>query len=163
VVINGRVVEPTPGQAARLAVVEAQARDATQRVQQYDRKWSPSAETYENVEALISAYQSQAQEARARLRELQQLGVGPGPFARESIPAGRSVTASDRIELKRMFDQYGCHTCGTFEPGTVSGNPVGDHQPSSAFYWLRSERRLYPQCLYCSLRHGGVVNGLLRR
>jgi hypothetical protein len=42
VVINGQQVEPTLGQQARLSVVEAQARDAIQRVREFDPKWQPT-------------------------------------------------------------------------------------------------------------------------
>jgi hypothetical protein len=42
--INGTWVVPTPGQAARLTVVEAQARDAIRRVQELDPRWKPQAD-----------------------------------------------------------------------------------------------------------------------
>jgi len=52
--------------------------------------------------------------------------VGPGPYARESIPAqpGRP-TASQQREINRIGQENGCHTCGDRNPGTRSGNFVG--------------------------------------
>ncbi|MDC7787597.1 hypothetical protein PQJ75_24375 [Rhodoplanes sp. TEM] len=59
VLINGRVVSPTPAQAARLAVAQAQAEAAIARVQEYDPRWTPSPSAYETVEGLISRYSDQ--------------------------------------------------------------------------------------------------------
>lgn len=59
----------------------------------------------------------------------------PGPFADESVPArgpGRPNAAEQR-EINRIGQETGCHTCGTTDPGTKSGNFVFDHQPPSAF------------------------------
>ncbi|WP_437784545.1 hypothetical protein [Sorangium sp. So ce1097] len=54
----------------------------------------------------------------------------PGPFAKESIPAHRGrPTASEQKQINRIMDKHGCHTCGTKDPGTKSGNSIADHQP----------------------------------
>ena len=156
-------LEPTPAQAARLTVAEAQAQAAIARVRQYDRNWQPTPSLYETVEGQIAARQADTREAEARLAELAGVGVGPGPFAVESIAAGPSVTAADRIELNRIFSEYGCHTCGTFEAGTKSGNPIADHQPPTALRALGSSARLFPQCVSCSVRQGGYVRSLSGR
>jgi hypothetical protein len=87
VIINGAEVEPTPAQAARLTVVEAQAHDAIRKVQELDPTWKPTPSAYSTVEGYIAAYQADAQQARDRLSQLQNVGIGPGPFAGESIPA----------------------------------------------------------------------------
>jgi hypothetical protein len=56
--------------------------------------------------------------------------------------------------------KHGCHTCGTKDPGTKSGNAVVDHQPPSA---LDQPKDFYPHCLDCSRRQGGeVLQELLR-
>lgn len=163
VTINGQQVETTPAQQARLTVVEAQARDAVQRVQELDPKWRPEPSAYESVEGLIGAYQSDLRQAQDRIYELQRVGVGPGPFAGGSIPASESVTAADRVEINRIGAETGCNTCGRFDPGTLSGNFVADHQPPTALVVPGTAQRLYPQCLSCSLRQGGWVNFLKRQ
>ena len=86
VIINGQQVEPTPGQQARLAVVEAQARDAIQHVRELDPKWQPMPSAYESVEGLIGAYRSDAQQALERISTLQQVGIGSqvGQLPREA-------------------------------------------------------------------------------
>jgi hypothetical protein len=156
--INGRWVQPTPGQAARLTVAEARAQDAIRRVQEIDPSWKPTPSAYESVEGLIRAHEADAQQAQSRLSELTRVGIGPGPFAGESIPARgseRDFTAAERSEINRIGSETGCHTCGTFNPGTPLGNFVTDHQFPSALNSMSREQRLYPQCLSCSLRQGG--------
>jgi hypothetical protein len=162
VVINGQRVEPTPGQSARLAVVEAQAQDAIRRVQELDPKWSPTPSAYESVEGLIASYRGDAEQAQARISELQSKGIGPGPFAGASIPARgpeRDFTAAERREINSIGSETGCHTCGDKMPGTVRGNFVPDHQPPSALS-LGKPQSLYPQCLTCSSSQGGTVKSI---
>jgi len=161
VVINGRIVETTPGQQARLAVVEAQARDAIRRVQEVDPKWQPTPSAYESVEGLIEAYRSDARQATGRISELQGVGIGPGPFAGESIPArgpDRDFVVMERANINRIGSETGCHTCGTMNPGTPLDNFVLDHQPPTAWNPLGHPQRLYPQCLSCSSRQGNWIS-----
>jgi hypothetical protein len=160
ILINGQMVVPTPGQAARLAVVEARARDAISRVHEVDPNWRPRPSAYESVEGFIRAREADTQEAQARFFELQRHGIGPGPFAGESIPArgpGRDFTIQEHREVDRMGFRFGCHTCGTFDPETSSGRYVIDHQPPTAWNPLRESQRLYPQCLSCSGRQGNWI------
>lgn len=160
--INGQQVEPTPGQAARLAVVEAQARDAVRRVQELDPNWRPTPSAYESVEGLIASYRGDAEQAQARILELQNKGIGPGLFAAESIPARgpqRDFMADERRGINNIGSATGCHTCGTRVPGTTTGNFVADHQPPSALNLKNHQQRLYPQCLTCSLKQGGWISG----
>jgi RHS repeat-associated protein len=83
-------------------------------------------------------------------------GVGPGPFAAESIPIGAGrPTAMQRTEINRIGQTTGCHTCGTKNPGTPSGNFVVDHQPPSALNPIGNPQRGYPHCVDCSWRQGG--------
>ena len=81
--------------------------------------------------------------------------VGPGPFATRSIPstggASRSFTAAQRAQVNEIGV---CHTCGTTNPGTTSGNFVLDHQPPNSFNPWGYEQKLYPQCLPCSRQQG---------
>jgi hypothetical protein len=153
---------PTPGQAARLTVVEAQARDAIRRVQELDPRWKPQAELYETIEGHIAARQNDLRQAQDRTRELQDKGIGPGRYAGESIPARgpeRGFTVQERRELNGIGNATGCHTCGTRAPGTTTENFVADHQPPSALNSMNLQQRLYPQCLTCSLKQGGWISG----
>jgi len=87
--------------------------------------------------------------------------TNPGPYARASIPAqkGRATTAQQK-KVNALMKEYGCHSCGTKNPGTKSGNAVADHLPPKA---LGEPRRFYPQCINCSTRQGSEVQNLLRR
>jgi hypothetical protein len=164
--IGNRVVEVEGGQAARLVEAEARARDATDRVRELDPSWRPTPSVYESVEGLIRTYEAQAREAQARASELASIGIGAGPFARESIPArgaSRDLRTEERSRLNEIGYEWGCHTCGTLNPGTSSGNFVGDHQPPSALNLSGRSQRLFPQCADCSAVQGGWVRSLFRR
>ncbi|MBM3529058.1 MAG: hypothetical protein FJX62_13295 [Alphaproteobacteria bacterium] len=165
ILINGRWVQPTPSQAARLAAAEARSRDAIRRVRERDPSWRPQPSAYESVEGLIRAHQAEARQAEAWLAQLSRAGIGPGPYAGESIPARgpeRDFTARERGEINRIGRQTGCHTCGTMEPGTRSGNFVCDHQFPNALNPAGWPQRIYPQCMACSDRQGGYVHRLGR-
>ncbi|MGK3970050.1 RHS repeat-associated core domain-containing protein [Sorangium sp. So ce118] len=85
----------------------------------------------------------------------------PGPFAKESIPAHRGrPTASEQKQVNKIMDRHGCHTCGTKDPGTKSGNSIADHQPPQA---LGDPRIFLPHCNHCKARQGGEVLRELRR
>ncbi len=84
----------------------------------------------------------------------------PGPNAAGSIPARgsqRNFTTAERETVNEIGRVSGCHTCGTKNPGTKSGNFVLDHQPATGVNVTRSPQRLFPQCLTCSRRQGGDV------
>jgi hypothetical protein len=152
----------TGGQAARLVVAEAQAREALARVRELDPTWRPTPSIRETVEGQIAAARAETREAQARLSELASAGIGPGPHAGESIPARgpeRDFTAAERREINRIGSETGCHTCGTLEPGTKSGNFVLDHQPANALNYLGRSQRLYPHCIFCSDSQGGWISG----
>ena len=85
----------------------------------------------------------------------------PGPHAGEGVPArgpGRDFTQDERDKVNQQGRDTGCHTCGTTDPGTKSGNFVPDHQPPSALNPANADQRLYPQCIGCSRTQGGEVN-----
>jgi hypothetical protein len=159
--VGGRVVSVEGGQAARLVEAQARAEMARAHVREVDPTWRPRPSSYETVEGLIRTYNAEAREAQDRVRQLAQAGIGPGHFARESIRArspDTDFTAAERNEMNRIGRAFGCHTCGSLEPGTGMGNFVLDHQPPTALNTLGREQRLYPQCRSCSFHQGGNVN-----
>ena len=86
--------------------------------------------------------------------------LAPGEHAGDSIPArgpGRDFTPGERERINEIGGETGCHTCGSTDPGTKSGNFVPDHQPPSATNTTGQPQRLYPQCLSCSRTQGGEV------
>jgi len=89
-------------------------------------------------------------------------GVGPGPFTGPSVPAGPSPrpTAGQQEAINAAGAQAGCHTCGTTDPGTESGNWIGDHQPPTAINPAGNPQVYLPQCQGCSNTQGGLVRGL---
>jgi hypothetical protein len=160
--VGGEPIEATPAQQARLAVAEARWQDAITQVQALDPNWKPTPGIYETVEGKIADLEAQAQEAQNRLSELAAFGIGLGPFAGDSIPARgpeRDFTADEREEINKIGAESGCHTCGSIDPGTSSGNFVPDHQPPSALNPMGGAQRLFPQCLTCSRRQGGWITG----
>ena len=86
--------------------------------------------------------------------------VGPGAFARESIPAGPSArpSAAQQREIDRLGQTYGCHTCGTRTSGTRSGRWVGDHQPPTSLNPPGGTQRYLPHCTRCSSIQGGRLS-----
>jgi hypothetical protein len=140
-----------------LAIAEARADEAIARVRERDPKWRPQPSFYDTVEGQIKALEAEAQEALARASELARVGIGPGPFACESIPArgpGRDFTTEERAVIDRFGYSTGCHTCGTKNPGTMWGHFVPDHQPPNARNPMGRPQRLFPQCARCSRFQG---------
>src|SRR5262249_7902071 len=92
-------------------------------------------------------------------------GVGPGPYAGNPIPAGPSPrpTAEQQGAINAEGEINGCHTCGTSDPGTLSGNWIGDHQPPTALNPTGNPQVYYPQCQGCSNVQGGLVRGLINK
>jgi RHS repeat-associated protein len=90
--------------------------------------------------------------------------LGPGPHARESIPAhpGRP-TAAEQHEINRIGDAHGCHTCGARESGHPDGHWTGDHQDPTAMTRPGDSQRYYPHCDSCRRRQAGEVTQTLRR
>jgi hypothetical protein len=164
--INGQTVEVSPRQEAELLGVQARAEGAIARVRELDPNWKPTPSAYESVDGLIRKYRADAQQAQDRASELGKIGIGPGPFAGESISARgpeRDFTASERREINRIGSETGCQTCGTTDPGTKSGNFVADHQYPSAINPAGRAQRLYPQCATCSAKQGPGVQAIRRK
>jgi hypothetical protein len=152
----------TPGQQARWAASELQAQAAIRRVQELDPRWQPPASMSQGIEGAILSNQAVVRQAEARLLQLQGMGIGPGPFAVESIPATRSSTGrrSERDEIDRIGRMFGCHTCGATEPSTSHGRFIGDHQRPTALNPVGTAQRLFPHCQSCSDSQGGYIRSL---
>jgi hypothetical protein len=94
--------------------------------------------------------------------------VGPGPFAPPnggmplSSPYGRGTTA-EREQNDANGAEFGCHTFGTKNFGTSSGNPYLDHQPSKGLNPPPgASAEGYPHCVTCSGRQGFLVRLILQ-
>ncbi|TBU74091.1 RHS repeat domain-containing protein [Phytopseudomonas daroniae] len=86
----------------------------------------------------------------------------PGPHAGESVPArgpSRDFTKGERDKINEIGRKTGCHTCGSTDPRTTSGNHIPDHQPANALNPSGGPQELYPHCLTCSRVQGGQVRG----
>ena len=129
--IGAGLREATPAEETLIELTHGQADTAIRRVQQYDPYWEPTPSLFETPEGEIAANRATAKEAAEHYEWLQSGGMAPGPFARECIPAPKGVsrrfTAAQRREGNRIGRLYGCHTCGTKNPGTPSGNFILDH------------------------------------
>jgi hypothetical protein len=100
--IRGQWVEAEPGQAARLAAAEARAQDAIRRVREVDPSWRPKPSAYgTGIESEIRKANDVASEAQARIAELQRVGIGPGRFAAEWIPA-RGSNRTLRVDEREI-------------------------------------------------------------
>jgi hypothetical protein len=73
--IGRQWVKVEGGQAARLVEAQTRAEAATARVRSLDPNWRPRPSVYESVEGLIRTYESEAQEAQARIRELERFEI----------------------------------------------------------------------------------------
>lgn len=89
----------------------------------------------------------------------------PGPFTGDSIPARgpeRDFTKPERDAMNKIGKETGCHTCGSKDPRTKSGDFVPDHQPPNKLNPQNGPQRLYPHCKSCSRRQGGQVRAATR-
>jgi hypothetical protein len=91
--------EPEPGQASRLFEAETRAEFHIARVRKIDPRWQPRPSAYESVEGLIRAYESDAEQTQARLREL----AAPLP---PIIPKERPPTAAERNDIGRAAARW---------------------------------------------------------
>ena len=80
--INGRLLEATPAQAARLALSNQRAQEALRQVRERDPSWRPTPSLAETVEGQIQSNEALAREAEARLLHLQRVGIGPATSQR---------------------------------------------------------------------------------
>ncbi|CAM2010766.1 RHS repeat domain-containing protein [Acanthopleuribacter pedis] len=84
----------------------------------------------------------------------------PGPHSKGSVPArspDKKFTRAERDKINVFGRKDGCHTCGTKDPGTKSGDFIPDHQPPSKMNKNNEPQVLMPHCKKCSQRQGGQV------
>jgi hypothetical protein len=86
ILINGQMVVPTPGQAARLAVVEARARDAISRVHEVDPNWRPRPSAYESVEGLSAPARQTPKRRKHGFSSYNATGLGRVPLLASQFP-----------------------------------------------------------------------------
>jgi hypothetical protein len=98
--INGRWFQMEGGQASRLAEAQTRAENAIASVREREPKWRPTPSFAENVEGQIRAYEAEAKEAQARLRELVRLEFSP------IIPIERPPTARERNSVARDLARW---------------------------------------------------------
>ncbi|MCW6510976.1 DUF1073 domain-containing protein [Lichenifustis flavocetrariae] len=91
--------------------------------------------------------------------------VGPGPYAREAIRVTNSGKISPLIQRQNTETGYrwGCHRCGSKEPGSKSGQFYLDHQVPTALNDAGSEQFIYPHCRTCSDMQGGIISSLKKK
>ena len=91
--------------------------------------------------------------------------LSTGPFSGQNISgrAGRNFTKDERNKINKIGRQGGCHSYGSTESGTKSGNFIVDHQPPISLNKCGSDYRFYPHCISCNRKQGGEVNAKKRR
>jgi hypothetical protein len=139
---------------------------AVARVREIEPNWQPTPQIYQTVRGLIEANNANAREAQSRYEVLRDWGLSPGRYAVVSQPArgpGRNWTDEEIRQNDRIGRTYGCHTCGTREPGTSNGLFRLDHQLPNAINPSGQPQHVYPHCAACSYRQGGVVSNLRRK
>jgi hypothetical protein len=112
---NGQLVEATPAQEARLAVAQARAEARAAEVRQLDPTWRPTPSFTETIEGEILAAEAEAREAEGRLQELSRNGIGPGPFAGDSLAARgpkRDFTVEERNRISKSVQGPGVTRVG---------------------------------------------------
>ena len=160
ITIGRNRIELTPYESSALYATGLARDAAVARVHEIEPNWRPRAQIFETARGAIEANRAVEREAVERFIELQGAGIGPGPFSGESIPARgpeRNFRTGERDEINRIGSESGCHTCGTRNSGTQSGNFVPDHQQPSAINPSGRQQRLFPQCITCSRRQGARI------
>ena len=158
--ISGRMQRVSPAEDTAIATTHSQMLAAIAKIQEIQPNWRPTPQVYESVRELIRANKATYREAVRRYVELQDAGIAPGRFCVEWQPARgpeRNWTAAEIRENNRIGAKYGCHTCGTRVPGTLSGNFVLDHQRANALNRRLREQILLPHCLSCMRRQGAWI------
>lgn len=157
---NGSRVPATLRQESELLGLRLALTRLERQIRNFDPNWRLPSSLTETVRGEIAAARDEVRSAENHLFELRLRAVGPGPYATESIPS-RGPNVKLRKGEQAELNQIGrCHTCGTTDPGTRSGNFVGDHQEPSALARPGQSQRIFPQCLSCSSSQGGHVNAL---
>jgi hypothetical protein len=75
----------------------------------------------------------------------------PGPHAREFVTTrNRTASTQDKNAVQPIGKEWGCHHCGTKNPGTPNGRFIFDHNPATALSPPGTIWRGYPHCQLCS-------------
>jgi hypothetical protein len=92
-------------------------------------------------------------------------GMGRGPYAHEQIQAGpgKRPNIKQQEQINASGNDFGCHNCGAKDPGTGSGNWIGNHQTHTALGSPEDIQFFLPHCASCSARQGGLVRSFKRR
>jgi hypothetical protein len=98
--IGGRLFEVELGQANRLFEAQGRAQGAIARVRELDPNWRPERSIEQTVEGQIRAYEAEAAQAQARLRELTRFE--PPPI----IPKQRPPTSRERNDTAREIAKW---------------------------------------------------------
>ncbi|WP_233357104.1 polymorphic toxin-type HINT domain-containing protein [Saccharomonospora iraqiensis] len=89
--------------------------------------------------------------------------TSPGPYAGQGVDVSRTNHPKARVPERRAVNEegsrYGCHNCGTKDPGTPRGNWVTDHQPPRSLNVDGNPQKFYPHCASCSSSQGGRLSG----
>jgi hypothetical protein len=130
IIIGEKLVEPEPGQAIRLDLAEARAKEAIAHVREIDPNWRPRPSAYESVEGLIRAYEVDAEQAQARLCEL----AAPLP---PIIQRERPPTASERNDVARATARWLAQRCLAHEQRHVveGADWFSEYEPSVQAYF----------------------------
>jgi hypothetical protein len=154
--IGNRVLDATPGQAARLAAANTLAQNATARVRERDPNWTPrpSLSDPNSVDSEIARQEFNTREANARNAELDRLGIGgnnppgnqsgnpPAPRIGEQAPPARDVMNNYR-EISGM-PAIGDRAAKGKDEGTVAyteidGKPVIGVNSNATGYTAKDE------------------------
>lgn len=148
-IVGGRAHAVTPAQEARLDVTAAQARTLVREVQRWDPTWKPKPSIYEGVEGRIIANQSEAQQAAARLRELNAREPATKPLHDILRPAGkllgsRHVRASEgtrtvtRPEFSELLEALSPNAQPVPSPRSYNGSWY--QRPDGSVFGIRRSR-----------------------
>jgi len=98
--IGGRLIEVEQGQAIRLFEAMTRAQDAIARVRERDPSWRPQPSAEWTVEGQIRAYEAEAEQAQAQLRELARFESSP------IIPKKRPNTIKEQNDVAREIARW---------------------------------------------------------
>lgn len=161
--VGNRWLPTTPAQEVRLEISRNAMRKAVRDVNKLDPNWRPTPQMYATVEGQIKAFEAIRLQAELRIFEVSGHAIRLGPYAREWIQSpvtGKRLTRKQQSEVDGIGRKYGCHGCGSKEPGTRSGSFFGDHQMPKS---LGNPKIIVPHCSFCSSSQGGLVLRTLRR
>jgi hypothetical protein len=126
--IRGQRLEADPGQAARFIEAQTRAQTAVARLRQLDPNWRPQQSVQSSdftVESAIRAYEAEAEQARARIRELTRFQTEP------IVPKERPETAKERNDIAREIAKW---VAKNQEKAVEGANWLFEYEPSVQAY-----------------------------